>query len=181
MVDLQFIVYCVIGAVTLAAIALIGSNYDAIVSFVSSISARARTEGEARRAYRQRVYDNEHMSSQKVSRTLFPINGNSRSDAVEQGLEPSESGGAFHVPTVAELLEQLSDDEFLYELSRVRDANGNPKYADSRIAKFIGGRVEDRVAQVRDVRGTEPPPPKPAQLLRVRDNGMERLIAKYGK
>lgn len=151
-----------------------------IVSIVSGLSSRARAEGAARRAYRQRVYDSEHMSTQKVSRVLFPNDGNRRSYAVEPSLKPSGSGGAFRVPTIAEQLEQLSEDELLVELARVRDINGNPKYADSRIAKFIGGRVEDRVAQVRDVRGTEPPQ-KPAAQLRVRDNGVERLIAKYGK
>jgi hypothetical protein len=79
-----------------------------------------------------------------------------------------------------EQLEQLSDDELLDVFARMRDASGNPKYADSRIAKFIGGRVEDRTNQVRDVRGSVPPPPKPQPVLRVRDNGHERLIDKYG-
>jgi hypothetical protein len=104
-----------------------------------------------------------------------------RSYAVEQGSEQAGTEGAFQVPTIAELLERLSEDDLLAELARMKDASGNPKYADSRIAKFIGGRVEDRIAQVRDVRSSEPPPPKPQALLRVRDNGMERLIAKYGK
>jgi hypothetical protein len=152
-----------------------------IVSSVSRFHARMTEEGAARRAYRQRVYDHQHMSSNKVSRTLFPIEGNARSYAVEHGSEQDGTGGMFRFPSLWEQLGTLSDDELLDILARVKDANGNPKYADSRIAKFIGGRVEDRVAQVRAVRGTEPPPPKPQPLLKVRDNGMERLIAKYGK
>jgi hypothetical protein len=101
--------------------------------------------------------------------------------AVEPSWDRDGTPAAFQVPTIAELLEQLSDDDLLAELALMKDANGNPKYADSRIAKFIGGRVEDRVKQVRDVRGTEAPPALPAAQLRVRDNGHERLIAKYGK
>lgn len=175
--DLAWIVgslFCV------SVIGILWTQRAAIVSIVSGISARARAEGEARRAYRQRVYDHEQMSSEKVSRALFPINGNSGSPALDRTSELSGSAGAFLSPTIAELLEQLSDDELLTELAQVRDANGNPKYADSRIAKFIGGRTEDRVTQVRDVRGKAPPPPRPAPQLRVRADGIERLIDKYG-
>lgn len=181
MVDMQLIIYSLIGAGILAAIALIGSNMSAIVSIVSRVHERMTEEGAARRAYRQRVYDHEHMSSQKLSRTLFPIDGNSRSYAAEPTSEPDGTPSPFPVPTLWEQLGTLSDDELLDILARVQDANGIPKFADSRIAKFVGGRVEDRVAQVRDVRGSAPPPPKPPALLRVRDNGIERLIAKYGK
>lgn len=167
------------GAILLACLfgtmALIAA-WPHIVSTVSGLGARARAEGEARRAYRQRVYDHEHMSSNKVSRALFPNEGNGCSYAVEQGSDQT----AFHVPAIWEQLEQLSEDELLDALSRVRASDGSPRFADSRIAKFIGGRVEDRVKQVRDVRGTDAPAPKPRAVLRVRDNGLERLIDKYG-
>lgn len=36
--------------------------------------------------------------------------------------------------------------------------DGSYKYAESRIAKFIGGRTEDRIAQVRAIRGVVVPP-----------------------
>lgn len=148
---------------------------------IVSIVSRMTEEGRARRAYRQRVYERDHMSSGKVSRTLFPIGSSHRSYAMEQGLEPSGTQTGNPVPAIWEQLGTLSDDQLLDILARVKTPTGEYKYADSRIAKFVGGRVEDRVAQVRDVRGTEPPPPKPAAVLRVRDNGMERLIAKYGQ
>jgi hypothetical protein len=151
-----------------------------IVSTVLSIGARARAEGAARRAYRQQVYDRALMPSRAAIAGIVPSDGSNRSYAVEPSWDRDGSPAAFQTPTIAELLEQLSDDDLLAELALMKDANGNPKYADSRIAKFIGGRVEDRVAQVRDVRGTEAPPPKRAAQLRVRDNGHERLIAKYG-
>lgn len=100
-----------------------------------------------------------------------------RSYAVEQGSEPSGTV----IGNIAEQLGTLTDDARLAVLANITDADGNYVYADSRIAKFIGGRVEDRVRQVRDVRGTDAPPPKPQPVLRVRDNGHERLIAKYGQ
>jgi hypothetical protein len=152
-----------------------------IVSTVLSIGARARAEGAARRAYRQQVYDRAHMSSQPSVPLPAQRLTERGSYAVEPSWERDGSPSVFQVPTIAELLEQLSEDDLLAELALMKDANGNPKYADSRIAKFIGGRVEDRVKQVRDVRGAEAPPSKPAAQLRVRDNGHERLIAKYGK
>jgi hypothetical protein len=122
-----------------------------------------------------------HMSSRAPVPAIERNDSSRRSYAVEQGSEQAGSDDAFRVPALWEQLEQLSDDELLDILARVKDANGNPKFADSRIAKFIGGRVEDRTNQVRDVRGSAPPPPKPPAVLRVRDNGHERLIAKYGK
>lgn len=149
-----------------------------LVSSVSRLNARARAEGEARRAYRRRMYD---MSTQKRSHIYAPFDSSQRSYAVEPTLEPSGTEGGNRVPALVELLGTLSDDEWLDILARVSDASGKPKFADSRIAKFVGGRVEDRIAQVRDVRGNDAPlPPKPQPRLRVRDNGVERLIAKYG-
>ena len=121
-----------------------------------------------------------HMSSRATVPTPPENNRSWRSPAVDRTSEPSGTQYGNSVPPLWEQLERLSDDELLDVLARVNDANGNPKYADSRIAKFIGGRVEDRTNQVRDVRGSVPPPPKPQQTLRVRDNGIERLIAKYG-
>jgi hypothetical protein len=169
-----------VGAALLAGMFLI-ALWPRIVSTVSRLIARARSEGAARRAYRQQVYDRALMPSRAAISDLASSGSSRRSPAVEHSLEQAGSGGAFRVPALWEQLEQLSDDELLDILARMKDSQGNPKYADSRIAKFIGGRVEDRVAQVRDVRGKDPPPPKSPALLRVRDNGMERLIAKYGK
>lgn len=177
MVDANLIIDALIGTAILAAIALIGSNWSTIVSIFSSAKRQMSDEGAARRAYRQRVYD---MSTSSRSHIYDAIVSSRRSDAVEQGWEPSGSEGGNSVPALWEQLGTLTDDELLDILARVKDSAGNPKFADSRIAKFVGGRVEDRTQQVRDVRGSAPPPPKPAAVLRVRDNGIERLIAKYG-
>ena len=162
-------------------IGILWTQRAAIVAIVSGIAARARAEGAKRAAYRQQVYDRALMPSRSAIAAIVPSDGSNRSYAVEPNWERDGSPAALQVPTIAELLEQLSDDELLAEMALVKDANGKLKYADSRIAKFIGGRVEDRITQVRDVRGTEAPPRKPPAVLRVRDNGHERLIAKYGK
>lgn len=162
-------------------IGILWTQRAAIVSTVSSITARARAEGAARKAYRQQVYDRALMPSRAAIAGIVPSDGSNRSYAVEPSWEQDGSQSRNPVPYLAEQLEILSDDARLEVLARMVDADGKYVYADSRIAKFIGGRVEDRITQVRDVRGTEAPPRKPPAVLRVRDNGHERLIAKYGK
>lgn len=101
-----------------------------------------------------------------------------RSYAVEQGAEQVGTGSMEHVPSLVEQLEQLSDDALLDILARVQDEDGEARFAESRIGRFIGGRLEDRIAEVRKVRGVLPPPAPPERVLRVRDNGLERLIAR---
>jgi len=96
--------------------------------------------------------------------------GNWRSDAVEQGSEQPGTGNRNSVPDLVAQLEQCSDEQLLDILARVRSATGEDRFADSRIAKFIGGRVEDRVEQVRAVR--EKPAPQPqGRAIPVRDRG----------
>lgn len=187
MADMRLDDWITIGATALKLVAfglsvmILIAAWPHIVSIVSRLSARARNEGAARRAYRQRVYDRALMPSRTAIAGVVPSGGSDYSAALDRTSEHAGSVAAFPVPALWEQIGTLSDDDLLDVLARVKAADGKPKYADSRIAKFIGGRVEDRVAQVRDVRGTEPPPPKPDTLLRVRDNGLERLIAKYGK
>lgn len=98
-----------------------------------------------------------------------------RSDAAERPREPAGTEEGNAVPDLVEQLSQLDDDQLLDILAELRGADGEYRYAESRVAKFIGGRVEDRLAQVRDVRGTERPAPA-GRLLRVRDNVGERVI-----
>lgn len=98
-----------------------------------------------------------------------------RSDAAGQlwnGAEPSD-GTSFRF--VVAYLEQCDDDMLLDILAQLAGADGDYRFAESRVAKFIPGRVEDRLAQVRAVRDTTPPPP-PGRQLRVRDEKGERLI-----
>lgn len=92
-------------------------------------------------------------------------NAERRSYAAERPTEPLGTGIGNSVPALAEQVGTLSDDALLRELALVLAADGTPKYAESRIAKFIGGRVEDRIAQVRAVRGV-PAPPKIAPINR---------------
>lgn len=74
------------------------------------------------------------------------------SDAVERSMEPPV-GTAFQI--AIDYLEQCDDDALLNILAQLQDGD-DYRFAESRIAKFIPGRVEDRLAQVRDARG-EPP------------------------
>lgn len=95
--------------------------------------------------------------------------------AAEPFAELTRTVGAELVPYLAELLSDLDDDQVLEVLARVTDSDGDPRYAESTIAKFIPGRVADRLDQVRAVRGTAPPPPV-GRVLKIRDSAGERLI-----
>jgi len=55
---------------------------------------------------------------------------------------------AEHVPI---LLGTLTDDQLLDILARVQ-FDGDYRFAESKIGRFIGGRLEDRILQVRQIR-----------------------------
>lgn len=101
--------------------------------------------------------------------------GSGRSHATEQPTEPRGTLSPDRVLRFAELLSDLSDDTLLDVFARVKTPEGEDKWADSRVGKFIGGRLEDRIAAVRDIRGTTPPPP-PGRTLLVSDGGEKRVI-----
>jgi hypothetical protein len=98
-----------------------------------------------------------------------------RSYAAERSTEPSGTQPSEPVPDLAEQLAELDDDELLNILALLPGEDDDYRFAESRIAKFIPGRVEDRLAQVRDARGTTRPAP-PGRMLRVRDQAGERVI-----
>lgn len=99
-----------------------------------------------------------------------------RSDAVEQGWEQAGTGGAEHVPYLVEQLGDLDDNELLEVLALIQDDTGY-RFAESRIGRFVGGRLEDRIDQVRAVRGEPEGEPPPGRTLKVRDEKGERVIS----
>jgi hypothetical protein len=102
-----------------------------------------------------------------------PVAMEHRSDAAERDGNGAELGSGTSFRSVVEYLEQCDDDMLLDILAQLAGADGDYRFAESRVAKFIPGRVEDRLAQVRAVRDTPPPP---GRQLRVRDAEGERLI-----
>lgn len=98
-----------------------------------------------------------------------------RSYAVERSAEPS---GTQPSEPVLDLLEQLAalDDALLDLLALLPGEGDDYRFAESRVAKFIGGRVEDRLSQVRDIRGTQKPPPS-GRMLHIRDQAGKRMIS----
>lgn len=96
----------------------------------------------------------------------------------QAGNGPEQAAGSMFL-SVVRYLEQCDDDTRLDILAQMCDANGAWLYAESRVARFIGGRVEDRIAQVREARGIEAEQP-PGRLLRVKDDQGERLIPMEG-
>lgn len=87
-----------------------------------------------------------------------PSNDRTKPVYVRQKLSPELQG-------FAERFAALTDDERLEMFALARNPDGSWRFREDRIARFIGGKVNARLNQVR----------------RVRDNGHERLIAKYGK
>lgn len=105
----------------------------------------------------------------------FPIASSPRSPAENGPMEPPGTDPMEPVPALRSTLARLTDDEMLEELALLPGDVDGYRYADSRIAKFIGGRVDDRLAQVRDVRGRAAP--IKGRALKVRDIRGEREIA----
>jgi hypothetical protein len=110
---------------------------------------------------------------------IEPIEREQRSYAMEHGAEPSGTVPSEPVPDLAEQLAALDDDALLDILARLPGEDEGYRFAESRIARFIPGRVEDRITQVRAARGTEKPP-APGRQLRIRDQAGERLISIKG-
>lgn len=100
------------------------------------------------------------------------------SDAVERlGNGPEhEAGNTFPEVVPSSLMARvaaLPHEELVGMLAVLKDADGEWRYAESRLAKFAGGRVEDRIAEIRVIRGTRTPPPPAARTVLV--NGRERV------
>lgn len=103
--------------------------------------------------------------------TTFPQDGNAVPDLVPDGVPPHGNAGNIDAGTkiiVASFLTECDDDELLTTLASVRGADGDYRFADSRIAKFVGGRIEDRVKEVRALRGKPAPPRANARMVEVR-------------
>jgi hypothetical protein len=101
-----------------------------------------------------------------------------RSYAVEAPTEPAGTEVVEPIPTRESFIkwfESLSDNERLEVLASIRNEDGTYSYAESRVGKFIGGRVEDRIAQVRRLRDL-PIPIKQGRILHIRDVAGERSI-----
>ena len=118
------------------------------------------------------------MSSSAPDFSFVPNSAERRSYAVEQPTEQPGTAAAFPVPALVAALEQL-DDEVLLDILAQLKKDGCERFADSRIAKFVGGRIEDRVAQVRDVRAKSAPPKQPdARQLTIRSRAEgERVVS----
>lgn len=73
-------------------------------------------------------------------------------------------------------LEHADDTALLDILAAVRGADGEYRFAESRIAKFVGGRIEDRIIQVRRARHLPIVAEDDRRTLLVRDRDGERTI-----
>ena len=121
----------------------------------------------------------EDMSSSAPDNSFVPNSAERRSYAVEPTTEQSGTVPVFPPSAVIATLEQLDDDALLDILAQVKK-DGGERFTDSRIAKFIGGRIEDRVAQVRDVRAKSAPPKQPdARQLTIRSRAEGEHVVSF--
>ena len=119
------------------------------------------------------------MSSSASDFPFVPNSAERRSAAVEQPTEQPGTAAAFPVPALVAALEQLDDEALLDILAQLKK-DGGERFTDSRIAKFIGGRIEDRVAQVRDVRAKSAPPKQPdARQLTIRSRAEGEHVVSF--
>lgn len=119
-------------------------------------------------------------SSDESRHEPFPNAGNRSSYAGNRLMEQlgTEAGNTvpFSVPALVKALTELSDDELLTVLAALPGESDDYRFADSRLAKFIGGRVEDRQNQVRELRGKELPLP-PGRKMEIQQNGRRQVVS----
>lgn len=137
----------------------------AILSIVSGLSARARTEGVARRAYRERVYASAHYvesDPEPVVRTtpeplelVMVLTDTHQAEPVEPApIEP---------PREPVSLRKIPKTDLIVLLAVQRKENGDYLYSANEITDFIGGTaapIKKLIAEVRD----EAPPEQAARL-----------------
>lgn len=91
------------------------------------------------------------------SRAIVPASRENEREQRSDAMEHAGNSAREHVPDLAETIGNMPDDLLLDILAQVRDGSGDYRFAESRIGRFIGGRLEDRIAQVREARGEETP------------------------
>lgn len=87
-----------------------------------------------------------------------------RPDAVGQDVGQPGTDRAGQSRTLAAHLGTLDDDALLDVIALIPGEDDDYRFADTRVARFIGGRVDDRIAQVRAVRGA-PTTARPAAYV----------------
>ena len=113
--------------------------------------------------------------SKEGSQNVVPPQGN----VMEPDREPTPGNGFPADTQVVAFLGTLSDSALLDILAQVKQGE-QWAFAESRIGKFIPGRVEDNIAQVRRVRGEAAPvaAPSPARIIRV-NGGKDELVVDW--
>lgn len=164
------IVACIIGGIFAIA---------AWPKIVRGLAALFDADNERRPLVRFVRAAGEDMSSSAPDNSFVPNSAERRSYAVEPTTEQSGTVPVFPPSAVIATLEQLDDDALLDILAQVKK-DGGERFTDSRIAKFIGGRIEDRVAQVRDVRAKSAPPKQPdARQLTIRSRAEGEHVVSF--
>ena len=164
------IVACIIGGIFAIA---------AWPKIVRGLAALFDADNERRPLVRFVRAAGEDMSSSAPDNSFVPNSAERRSYAVEPTTEQSGTVPVFPPSAVIATLEQLDDEALLDILAQLKK-DGGERFTDSRIAKFIGGRIEDRVAQVRDVRAKSAPPKQPdARQLTIRSRAEGEHVVSF--
>lgn len=170
--------------IILGALVVFGVGIVTIMMLIAAWPTIAQLAHAARRRYLvitwpdfvARVADDDMSTSAGVP-AIEQNDGSRRSAAVEHDREQPGTAPVFRRSEGIAWLEQMSDDELLDILAMLETANGDERFSDSRIAKFIGGRIEDRIAQVRDTREKDAPAPTPLRAIPLRPRtGDDRVL-----
>jgi len=158
MVDLNLILYSLIVAAVMAAIAVIGTRLPAIVSTISYHWQTSLDRARAQKAKREALYGYADMSSSE----LVLLHDRTSSDGGSSGFHDPVPGHQHHLePTEPEENEppresfarQLEKEELIILLAVQRNADGVYTYSANQITAFVGGAAAPIKATIANVRG----------------------------
>lgn len=162
MVDMQLIVYSVIGAAILAAIALIGSNWSTIVSTLSRWNDGMIERGRANQARRGHIYMSSGASGLSAPQRTVSVSDTN----TDTGIKPIDTG---------DLALRLTEDQYIEIGILMRGRTGKPLYSGKKLYGLAGGNYNDFVARVRRLRGgdtEEEPLPHVTPIVGRRTNAV---------
>lgn len=162
MVDLNLIMYSLGIAAVLAAIAIVGSNADAIVSTLSRWNSGMIERGRAQRERRERIYMSSGDGALSTPLRAVPVSDTN----TDTGIKPIDTG---------DLALRLTEDQYIEIGILMRGRSGKPLYSGKRLYGLAGGNYNDFVVRVRRLRGgdtDEEPLPHVTPIVGRRTNAV---------
>lgn len=161
MVDMNLLIYTVVGALILALIALIGSNSSTIVSIVSGEWGRSIERARIQKERRERVYGYADVTSSGGSNGGYADASTGADDLVprQQHQSALELVPSFEALKTYLTNHTLTDDEAIEMLALARRSSGDDLLSANKIRDIVGGnegKVKAHVAAFRKPRPKAP-------------------------